>query len=268
MPVPPRTIQDRRGERHGRLTVTGYAGRDGWGGARWYCRCDCGNAKTAGANHLLAGDVASCGCAAVDARRARRVDLVGEELPGGDRVIVERDETAVVMCPEGHTWEVDRDDARTRRRDAAEGRRALSQCPICRVNSTIDLRGEVFGLLTVMERAGTDAPEDGRYASQATWRVRCACGIEKVVRGGHLRVGAIRTCGAKACRAALRGERISVVVPRIPQALRAAQGNVARAADALGVASSWLAKLLRRDPTLWPEGIKRVGRGRPRKGVR
>lgn len=264
-PVPKSLWIDRRGERHGRLVVTGYAGRDAWGGPRWHCRCDCGATKTVGANHLIAGDVTSCGCAAPDAHRARRVDLVGEALPGGDRVIVERGEVAVLMCSEGHTWEMDRTATRERRLDAPEERRALSLCPLCGVNGTIDLRGEVFGLLTVLERAGNDAPSDGRYASQATWRCRCDCGVEKALRGGHLRRGEIRTCGASACRAKLRGRDGPRVDPAVTNAIRASEGRIAHAAEALGLSYCTLWSRLRKHPELWPEDVPRPARGRPRK---
>lgn len=53
----------------------------------------------------------------------------------------------------------------------------------------IDLVGEVFGRLTVIEREGSKQGE-------AAWRCRCECGNESVVRGSHLRERpGTRSCG-------------------------------------------------------------------------
>lgn len=52
-----------------------------------------------------------------------------------------------------------------------------------------DITGKVYGRLTVLHRAGSD--KEGK----ATWAVRCECGTEKVVRGKHLRLKAILSCG-------------------------------------------------------------------------
>lgn len=48
--------------------------------------------------------------------------------------------------------------------------------------------GQVFGRLTVV------ASEQPR-GRQETWRCRCICGGEKVVRAVHLRQGSIKSCG-------------------------------------------------------------------------
>lgn len=56
------------------------------------------------------------------------------------------------------------------------------------VRCTIDLTGQRFGRLTVVERAGTNA--DGK----ATWRCKCECGAEKVLPGRDMRNGRIRSC--------------------------------------------------------------------------
>ena len=53
----------------------------------------------------------------------------------------------------------------------------------------IDLTGQTFGRLTVLERveAGTK-----RYA---VWLCKCSCGNTKIVRSCHLRSGAVVSCG-------------------------------------------------------------------------
>lgn len=53
----------------------------------------------------------------------------------------------------------------------------------------IDLAGQQFGRLKVIEFAGTD--NDGK----ALWKCVCSCGNEKIVRSYHLRSGKIKSCG-------------------------------------------------------------------------
>lgn len=56
---PPR--KDFFGRRFGRLTVTGYAGKQD-GMHRWRCVCDCGNETVVGQTLLQTGKTKSCGC--------------------------------------------------------------------------------------------------------------------------------------------------------------------------------------------------------------
>lgn len=55
--------------------------------------------------------------------------------------------------------------------------------------SLIDLTDQTFGRLTVIEREGS-AP-----CGEATWRCRCGCGNETVVRSSVLRHGLATSCG-------------------------------------------------------------------------
>lgn len=54
-------IIDLTGEKFGMLTVICYDGKDS-GGAKWKCRCDCGNIKTVRGSNLRNGLTVSCGC--------------------------------------------------------------------------------------------------------------------------------------------------------------------------------------------------------------
>lgn len=56
----------------------------------------------------------------------------------------------------------------------------------------IDLTGQRFGRLTVIERA-----ENTRsyYTTRPTWRCRCDCGNEAIVIGENLKRGGTRSCG-------------------------------------------------------------------------
>ena len=52
----------------------------------------------------------------------------------------------------------------------------------------IDLTGQVFGRLTVIERAG-------RRGNDATWKCSCSCGGSAEATASHLRRGAVTSCG-------------------------------------------------------------------------
>ena len=56
-------IKNLLGKRFGRLTVIWLSKqREKQGGARWYCRCDCGETKIIRARCLVYGITQSCGC--------------------------------------------------------------------------------------------------------------------------------------------------------------------------------------------------------------
>ena len=52
-----------------------------------------------------------------------------------------------------------------------------------------DLVGQRFGKLTVLEWHGTDKHRN------TTWRCRCDCGNETVVRANALNMGRVKSCG-------------------------------------------------------------------------
>lgn len=56
-------IKDRTGQRYGRLTVIGIAGRNSRGKILWRCKCDCGNEILRESGTLKPGRECSCGCA-------------------------------------------------------------------------------------------------------------------------------------------------------------------------------------------------------------
>lgn len=57
------------------------------------------------------------------------------------------------------------------------------------MSTIIDLTGQRFGRLVVVELAGRD-----RF-SRTTWRCRCDCGVHKILRSNSLRTGHIVSCG-------------------------------------------------------------------------
>lgn len=64
----------------------------------------------------------------------------------------------------------------------------------------IDMTGQRFGRVVVLERSGTYRYPD--YGCQAVWRCRCDCGTVFETLGGNLRGGGTRSCGC------LRSERM------------------------------------------------------------
>lgn len=66
----------------------------------------------------------------------------------------------------------------------------------------LDLTGQKFGLLTVIERAGKD--DWGKI----TWRCRCQCGNERIAPGNALKIGRVRSCGCKRELHGMTGERL------------------------------------------------------------
>jgi hypothetical protein len=62
------------------------------------------------------------------------------------------------------------------------------------LNTLDDLKGNHYGMLTVVERAPND-----RFGT-VYWRCVCECGREKITRGNTLRAGKFFTCGRPICR--------------------------------------------------------------------
>ena len=56
----------------------------------------------------------------------------------------------------------------------------------------IDMRGQKYGRLLVLERVGTSGA-DGQ--GRPTWLCQCDCGKQTVVIGANLRYGLTRSCG-------------------------------------------------------------------------
>ena len=64
----------------------------------------------------------------------------------------------------------------------------------------IDLTGERFGRLTVIERCGSTRVGVDKEAVPV-WKCLCDCGTERIVMGHNLRSGGTQSCGC------LRNER-------------------------------------------------------------
>ena len=60
------SFKNRIGEKYGRLTVTGYAGKDNRNKHLWNCECICGNEKVVVSDNLSSGKSKSCGCLLIE----------------------------------------------------------------------------------------------------------------------------------------------------------------------------------------------------------
>jgi hypothetical protein len=78
-------------------------------------------------------------------------------------------------------------------------------------NDTIDLTGQKYGRITVLEQV--KKPDNIKYTRATYWLCRCDCGTEKIINGYKLRRGFIESCGClkrgKGCEA---GQRTSAVM--------------------------------------------------------
>lgn len=59
-------FKDRTNDKHGRLTVISYSGKDHRNKHLWLCLCDCGNKKIVVSDNLSSGKSNSCGCLKVE----------------------------------------------------------------------------------------------------------------------------------------------------------------------------------------------------------
>ena len=64
------------------------------------------------------------------------------------------------------------------------------------MSKLIDLIGQKFGRLTVVERAENGIRKDGSPFTR--WMCKCDCGKEKIVTGSNLRKGITKSCGCYA----------------------------------------------------------------------
>ncbi len=177
-----KTRLDLTGQKFGRLTVLEPAenvGRD----TAWRCRCECGSEAVVKTGNLRSGNVRSCGCLRDDYIRGKRLDLTGQVF--GRLTALERAEGM-----NGHTaWRCRcgcGNETVVRTGSLLSG--SAKSCGCQEHARRNDLTGRTFGRLTVLE------PVKNKYG-QASWRCRCGCGNETVVRTWDLTSGHVASCG-------------------------------------------------------------------------
>lgn len=160
----------------------------------WYrCKCQCGNFAIVRGTSLRKGITQSCGCLHSELTRLRNLeyaaknyDLTGKRF---HRLTVESllptrrhgQQVWRCQCECGNTH-----DAATHHLLTG----AVKSCGCLPTNVPIDLTGQHFGRLTVLELT-----EERKSNGGAVWKCRCDCGTELQVSAGNLKRGATVSCG-------------------------------------------------------------------------
>ena len=170
---------DEVGHRYGMLTVLAPAPSLGQG-ARWLCRCDCGNTVAVNGGALRAGQRKSCGC-----QWSRNIKMVGQRF---GRLVVTKDivpNRALCRCGCGRMLVLPKGSLR----------RGTRSCGCLRKGAHVkDLTGKRYGRLTVVRiEENSPTPSD-----RAQWVCRCDCGTELVVASSSLTSGHTKSCGCLA----------------------------------------------------------------------
>lgn len=183
MPDGTKVKKDLVGAVFGSLTVTGYAGRDKKNGdSIWRCLCECGKITDVVCASLKNGKIQSCGCS-----RRRVFGLIGDVF--GKLTVLEY----VGKATNGkHSWKCQ---CQCGSIVVVPGYCLLNgnttSCGVfpCRPTRLIDLTGQKFGKLTVLERAG----KTKRGATK--WHCQCECGNHiNIIRSSLVR-GNTKSCG-------------------------------------------------------------------------
>lgn len=172
--------KDLTGQRFGRLVcLEPSPHRNKQGGTQWLCQCDCGKQCLAATHQLLCGYKKSCGCLSHPPLK----DYVGKRF--GMLTVLEY----AGKWDRMHSWRCLCDCGK----ESIVGQTLLQsgKTKSCGCNGyppMEDLRGRVFGRLTVLEQA--EWKNGTSY-----WRCRCECGNETTVRYAYLITGHTKSCG-------------------------------------------------------------------------
>ena len=160
----------------GNWTVIEPAFRTSKGITYFKCRCTCGEERNIARGNLVSGDSTSCGH---DSNKDQLIDLTGRifgELTALEYVKEEKKWLCKCSCGNEvlkRSWDLRNGKGKT--------------CGVTENHTSkklIDLRGNVFSELTVLE-----------YAGDRNWKCQCSCGKILIVDGSKLRMGLKKSCG-------------------------------------------------------------------------
>lgn len=172
--------------------------------AKWICQCDCGEICVKSSQSLRKGQAICCHRDKCKYARKRYIDLTGKKF-GRLTVLYILDE----MKSKEHIWHCRCDcgnECDVIGVSLREG--STKSCGCLKQESDrsskphlIDLTGQKFGHLTVIERAGSDS------RSEPIWKCKCDCEAqtEILVLGRNLRKGHTQSCG---CDRRSHGEKV------------------------------------------------------------
>lgn len=180
---------DLTGKRFGRLIVVKRAENIGKKTA-WVCQCDCGNKIIVIGSNLKSGHTQSCGCISKEQcsniGKKNKINLLNQTI--GNLTITKeigRKNNEVLwecLCSCGNIIQMTTSQINKGMNNFSCGCKSLK-------NKKIDLLGQKFGLLTVVDYAPNDKN------SNAMWKCKCDCGKEIIVQGIRLRNGNTKSCG-------------------------------------------------------------------------
>lgn len=168
----------------------------------WLCKCDCGTEKVIRADSLKDGSIQSCGCLSKEINSKRVLkDLTGKRF--GRWTVLHRapNQNNCTM------WRCRCDCGTERNVFTASLLSGTSKSCGCYKDQRahdlnfIDLTGQRFGMLTVVERVDDYVSPSGGKSPR--WRCICDCGNEKIALSCWLRSGAVTSCG---CMSGSNGE--------------------------------------------------------------
>ena len=195
---------DLTGQRFGRLTVIKeadkYISPQGLKFVQWLCKCDCGNDTIVLATNLKKGTTKSCGCYNIEQAKKRLFkDLTGQKFG----------RLTAIKPIENHTnsngksmmtkWLCRCDcgnECNVQSSNLLSGHTLSCGCynkEQASKRSLINLVGQRFGRLTVLERVENEITSSGN--SVVMWRCLCDCGEEIIVRSSALLHGYTKSCG-------------------------------------------------------------------------
>ena len=190
------------GDTFGQLRVIEYIDTIYFGRNRrhlYECRCKCGNIVEAYRDALLKGDITSCGCG----RRTVFKDLTGRRF--GRWTVLRRAPNKYSKTGKSYSvmWlcKCDCGVIKSVRSRAllTENSKSCGCLQKDVVSSDfVDLTGQTFGYLTVVERRPSDYYKKiGRKYNGVYWKCRCKCGNIVDVLSYSLRIGDTTSCGCK-----------------------------------------------------------------------
>lgn len=162
----------------------------------WICQCDCGKIVSVESYNLRKGITKSCGCISSKLTSLNKtINLTGKKFGrlsvlGIDKEYEKTRKAGteikwICKCDCGNITTVQGYNLRS-------GHTQSCGClnrEVCSEQKTIDLTGQTFGALKVIEKAPI------RYNKSAYWKCQCQCGKIIEVRSKDLRSGHTRSCG-------------------------------------------------------------------------
>lgn len=197
--------------------------RIGNGNKYYKCECDCGNIKSIQRSSLIGGKTKSCGCLLRETRKNAFIDITGQRF---GKLVVTRKKANDPNDPikqrrTGAWWFADCDcgakDVVVKGSYLRAGKVQSCGCynkEASHDKNGIDLTGQKYGMLTVIEEVSSDKKYGGLY-----WKCKCDCGNETIVSSNSLRTGGTISCGCLSSKNEwiIRNYLDSIGIKYIPQ---------------------------------------------------